>query len=151
MDDTGGELHRRSKIGQKSNTVGRRADTRASKRWWVRRTQGQQRRNRQAPQWPATVTADEGEESDDGDGGRMRGGGGERRSANRRRRSGGPFKVDGLSQIQFTDFGKHRQPTARSTSSPSAMNFEATKGSHGFTFRQMSSKKRRLRFESKAE
>ena len=64
----------------------------------------------------------------------------DRRSANRGRRSGGLFKVDGLSQIQFTDFVENHQPTARSTSPPSAMNFKATKGGHGFSFRHTSLK-----------
>ena len=65
----------------------------------------------------------------------------DRRSANRRRRSGGLFKIDSLSQIQFTDFVENYQPTARSTSPPSAMNSKATKGCHGFTFRHTSLKK----------
>jgi len=49
--------------------------------------------------------------------------------------------IDGLSQIHFSDFGENHQPTARSTSPPSAMNVKATKGCHGFTFRHTSLKK----------
>jgi len=44
--------------------------------------------------------------------------------------------------------GEKRQPTARSTSPPSAMKCEAINGSHGFTLRHTSLKRRRLRFES---
>jgi len=40
---------------------------------------------------------------------------GDRLSANRRRRSGGLFKIDGLSQIQLTDFVENHRPTARSS------------------------------------
>ena len=73
-DDTAVEPHRRSQTGQKSKTVGQRADKNTNERWWVRRTRGQQQRDRQAPRRPATAPAEDEDASDDGGGCSMRGG-----------------------------------------------------------------------------
>jgi len=73
-DDTDVDPHRRIQKGQKSNTVGRRADKNTNKRWWVRRTGGQQRRDRQAPRRPETAPAEDDDASDDGCGCSMWGG-----------------------------------------------------------------------------
>jgi len=84
------EQDRRSQTGQKRNTVGPRAEKNTKKRWWVRRTRGHQRRDRQAPRWPATAPAEDDHASDDGSGGSMRGGGG---TADRRIDAGGRVVV----------------------------------------------------------
>jgi len=86
VDDTAVEQHRRNHTGKKSNTVGQRADKNINKRWWVRRTRGQQRRDRQAPRRPAMAPAEEDDASDEGGGGSMRSG---RWTADRRIDAGG--------------------------------------------------------------
>jgi len=75
-DDADVEQHHRSQTGQKSNTVGRRADRNTNQRWWVLRTRGQQRRDRQAPRRPETAPEEDDDASDDGGSCSMRGGGG---------------------------------------------------------------------------
>ena len=127
-----------------------RGRTKKNKRWCVRGTRGKQRRDRWAPQRPPKEALDDEDTGDDGDGDIVRRGG----NADRRIDAGRRVVLSWSSarhKVSLQNRGEKRQPTARSTSPPSAMKWEAINGPHGVTFRHTSLKRWRLRFESKAK
>jgi len=145
-DDTNGSDQRRG--GRQDIKVHGGADggQKKNKRLCVRGTRGKQRLDRWAPQRPPTEAV-EGDNTDD-DGGKdsVRWGG----IADRRIDAGRLVVLLWSSprhKFILQNRGEKRQPTARATSPPSALKCEAINGSHGFTSRHTSVKRRRLRFE----